>query len=103
MRSWTSFAATIGAGEPGVQVFPRSLISSGRNWRNESLSPELTTARDAGQLTFLPKCSPALAAACVQSRCDGSLKSPVRKTGKPVDRLGAIALVRADVSAPRVA
>ena len=73
VRSWR-------AGRPG---FARSLITSGRSWRNESIKPALTTVRDVGQSTFLPKCSPALAAACVQSRCDGSLKSPVRNTGLP--------------------
>ena len=95
--------AMVGAGEPGVQVFPRSLITSGRSWRNESVYPAFTTADDVGQATFLPKCKPAFAAACVQSRCDGSLKSPVRNTGKPVALAGFIVLTSAVVSAPRVA
>src|SRR5690348_1267812 len=91
----------LGAGEPGVQVSPRSLMTSGRSWRNESINPAFVTVRDVGQLTFLPKCNPALAAACVQSRCDGSLKSPVKKTGLPEASADAISFTSVVALLPR--
>src|SRR3954462_867659 len=93
----------LGAGEPGVQVSPRSLITSGRSWRNESTNPAFVTVRDVGQLTFLRKCRPALAAACVQSKCDGSLKSPVRNTGLPELSAGDICESNDETLLPRAA
>src|SRR5687767_11366892 len=55
---------------------------------------------DVGQAT-LKACRPAPAAAAVQSRCDGSLKSPPRKTAFPPATYGCISLRSSFICTPR--
>src|SRR5262245_8990901 len=103
MRSCTSFALVFGAGEPGVQVKALSVIGFGRTSRKASVIPAFVTCCDVGQATLRLKCKPAFAADCVQSRCDGSLKSPTKNTGAPDDRAGDMLLSCDVMLLPRAA
>ena len=72
-----------GGGVPAVHVSPGRATGSGKISRYESLKPARSSAADTGQRSGYFTCGRAAAAAGVQSRCEGELKSPVRNVGTP--------------------
>ena len=82
IRSCTSCLAL--SGPPGVHVKPGRATGSGFAARYESLKPASASALETGHSTGYGMSSREASASSVQSRYEGELKSPVRKTGMPI-------------------
>src|SRR4051812_36529967 len=86
MRSGKSWRR--GSGPPGLHVKPGRFTGVGWTSRYESTKPASANALLAGHFTAYGTSGRALAAAGVQSRYDGLLKSPVNTTGMPLAASG---------------